>query len=661
MTNTLEIASAYAEAGLSVISIRPDGSKATFGEWKAFQSAIAGPDERRRMFSNGAGIGIIGGRVSGNLEIIDFDEPAYYERFLESLQAANGADLLARLPLVKTPRGFHLYLRCDTAIDGNQKLAQHLDENQKIKTAIETRGERGYVVAPGSPPACHPLNQTYEIICGDLCNIPTITADERQNLLATARTLDAYTEKKIEARKQERAADPTEGRPGDDFNMRATWPEILGPHGWKRISIKDDEEQWQRPDKAAPGISATTNYKSSGLFYVFSTNTMFEVNRGYSKFSVYAILNHNGDFQAAARELAGKGYGEAKQQPKADSQKPAGFQPPAHWEMMDYAHARTWNCKPLEPIIKGLGIFKGILILIAAQSQTGKSLLKQYLIRRMITGGLCFGKFSVEKIDKLLDLVLEDPSRRNRDRWLDQNEPDIEPGHAFAYFAPGFKLNDDNFFAHLEKKIESGFELIFIDTYQRATPGISSFNDEQQSVILHKLAELTRKYNVTIIIIDHIRKGDNGKRRREISIEDIKGTGGKAQNADTVILLERTSGKLKFTATSKDLDAPVGFLLDVAPQGSTGEKFTYAGDLEDMIGAQKQKGKENRERILQAIGEQWITREDLEKLVSMGRSTVAKHLSKLFDDGLLEKKGTGKAIYYRRPSVRDEKTLWTQE
>lgn len=368
------------------------------------------------------------------------------------------------------------------------------------------------------------------------------------------------------------------------------------------------------------------------------------------------------DPEAAAEELCRLAEAAPEWKPEdGEPEKPVGFQPPAHWRMLDFATVRDWQCSELQPIIKALGIFKGLLIFLAAQSQTGKTLLILYLIRHMISGQPCFGHFPVNAVSKLLYLVLEDPDRRIKDRWLDHSEPDIEPGRAIPYIAPGFKLNDDHCFSYLESLIQGGvYELVIIDTYQKATPGISSFNDEQQSLILHKLAELTRKHNVTIIILDHIRKGDSGKRRKEISIEDIKGTGGKAQNADTVILLERTGGKLKLTATSKDLDAPVGFLLDVAPQGSKGEKFTYAGDLEDLIGAQKLKGKENRNRIFDAIGGDWVTREDVEKVVKLGRSTVSKHLTALFEAGQLEQKGSGKAIYYRKPSVRDEKDLWTQ-
>jgi hypothetical protein len=64
-----------------------------------------------------------------------------------------------------------------------------------------------------------------------------------------------------------------------------------------------------------------------------------------------------------------------------DKQKQAGFQAPAHWIMADFATIRELECSPLYPIIKDLGIFKGSLIFMAAQSQTGKTLLILYLIR----------------------------------------------------------------------------------------------------------------------------------------------------------------------------------------------------------------------------------------------------------------------------------------
>src|SRR5207248_4509818 len=97
-------------------------------------------------------------------------------------------------------------------------------------------------------------------------------------------------------------------RPGDLFNRVASWEEILIPYGWELVRRVADKGEWRRPGKQGPGISATTNWNGSDLLYVFSTSTLFEPERGYSKFSAYALLNFGGDFVAAARALAAQGY-----------------------------------------------------------------------------------------------------------------------------------------------------------------------------------------------------------------------------------------------------------------------------------------------------------------------------------------------------------------
>src|SRR5262249_10204383 len=51
-------------------------------------------------------------------------------------------------------------------------------------------------------------------------------------------------------------------RPGDDFNRRATWREILEPGGWKVARIRDQVVHWTRPGKD-DGVSATSGYCES--------------------------------------------------------------------------------------------------------------------------------------------------------------------------------------------------------------------------------------------------------------------------------------------------------------------------------------------------------------------------------------------------------------
>jgi DNA-binding transcriptional ArsR family regulator len=653
----LSIANKYAEAGLSVIPIRADGSKQPVGEWKTFQNEIAGPDELRNMFSNGAGIGIIGGRVSGNLEIIDFDEPAYYERLSESLLASGGADLLERLPLVKTPRGFHLYLRCAAAIDGNQKLAQYLDGNQKIKTAIETRGERGYVIAPGSPAACHPLNRTYEMIRGDLRNIPAITADERQFLLATARELNSYTGRQAEEHRQEKTADPTGGPPGDDFNQRATWAEILGAHGWRRISTKGDVEEWQRPEKDGGGISATTNYKSSGLLYVFSTNTIFKTERGYSKFSAYTILNHSGDFQAAARELAGRGFGEEKKQKtKADPAKSAentGF------VLYDAGEIHSWPQEPLvwlcEPLIP-----KGGIGFMSAPPKDRKSLLTLDLALHLTQteARRWLGKFEVTPAN-VLYIAREDPLRRVQERALEicnsYQMPLPEPGRLQFLIRDRIHLTDEIHKQWLKETIrKGGFEVLVLDVINRMHPDLDEISAADMAKLVSILEELNRELGITILSDDHTRKpqGKNtGRDNQEPNPFDMKGSIAKYGCADFMICLARTpqDNRMHIYCENKDSDERPHFFVDVSPKGSSFPKFQYAGDVSRLAGDMKDVGAQNREKVFNALTEQgaWSAPKDISQRLSMSDSTVSKHLKTLFDAERIEKRGNSRNIQYR--------------
>jgi putative DNA primase/helicase len=89
----------YVDGGLSVIPVRLDGSKAPACEWQEFQVRQPMDKELRGwFFEGGSGIAIIGGRVSGNLERIDFDEPGIYEEFATLCSTCGYGELQAMPP-----------------------------------------------------------------------------------------------------------------------------------------------------------------------------------------------------------------------------------------------------------------------------------------------------------------------------------------------------------------------------------------------------------------------------------------------------------------------------------------------------------------------------------------------------------------------------------
>ena len=107
----------------------------------------------------------VGGKVSGNLEILDFDDPDAAKSWSDLLKKEGNSQLLETLPVVMTPTGgFHVYYRCEEPVEGDQKLAQKNGPDGQTEVMSETRGEGGYVVAPGSPRACHSSGRNFWIV-----------------------------------------------------------------------------------------------------------------------------------------------------------------------------------------------------------------------------------------------------------------------------------------------------------------------------------------------------------------------------------------------------------------------------------------------------------------------------------------------------------------
>lgn len=313
------LAGEYLAAGLSVLPAHREGKRAAVSRWKPYQEHLPTPAEVNAWFSNDHnGLCLITGRVSGHLEMIDFDLAGeLFEPWCESVRQ-HAPGLLDRLVIEKTPSGGrHVVYRCDSTVCGNTKLAQRKviapdsseveiagkryvprkDANGNwhvLLTMIETRGEGGLFL-------CDPT-QGYELVQGAFTNVPVITIEDRDVLLSAAWSLNEYSPEPVAASAPSNSG---ELRPGDDFNARGDIREVLRKHGWTLVKAGDNE-YWRRPGKTS-GWSATLK---NGVFYVFSSNASpFEPERSYAPFAVYTLLEHSGDYAAAASALRVDGYG----------------------------------------------------------------------------------------------------------------------------------------------------------------------------------------------------------------------------------------------------------------------------------------------------------------------------------------------------------------
>jgi hypothetical protein len=138
MTNSLlKNALAYQKRNLSVIPVKPN--KKSFIKWEEYQRRIAEPDEIRAWFKrwHDANIGIVTGKVSGNVGVIDIDDETGRHEINELLPDSY------LTPVSETPSGGeHIY----TVIPDGLSLSN----NVRIIPGCDFRGEGGYVVAPPS-------------------------------------------------------------------------------------------------------------------------------------------------------------------------------------------------------------------------------------------------------------------------------------------------------------------------------------------------------------------------------------------------------------------------------------------------------------------------------------------------------------------------------
>jgi P4 family phage/plasmid primase-like protien len=321
----------WVDAGCSVIPIKADGTKRPDGTWKAAQSVRANRDAATSYAHTHDGIGVVCGAVSGNLEMLELEGRAvtggYPQRLREACRDHGIEDVLDAITtgcLTHSPSGgYHMWYRVEGPARGNTKLArrpattEELAEkpDDRIKVLIETRGEGGFAVVPPSAGNVHPTGRPWTQHPGTSpANIPTITTEQRDTLHAVANLLDEMPVEPPPPAAISPVRDAATGggkRPGDDYNDRATWDEILTPHGWTKVRQFGPGYAWRRPGKTDDGISATTGQREDkDRLYVFTTSTEFEAEKPYDKFSAYVLLEHGGNWGDAARTLRKAGYGE---------------------------------------------------------------------------------------------------------------------------------------------------------------------------------------------------------------------------------------------------------------------------------------------------------------------------------------------------------------
>lgn len=326
------------DAGLCVLPIKADGTKRPAVSWMQYKVTRSTPAEHDDWFGGGRprGIAVVYGAVSGGVELLEFEGLAIREGVLNDVteimdaagpRIADAWHAILNGWVSESPSGGrHYRVRVEGGdVPGNTKLASRLaredeytDEDRQrlrerpnariVRVLVETRGEGGYGLVEPSGGTVHATGKPYVRLAGGPNNIPVLDAETMTAIRDHCRMLDQLPQPEAPKTAPRPAPPRHDGtlRPGDDFEARASWEDILRGV-FRPLSTRGSETYWGWADGVG-GVKATTGREHDRLF-VFATGSDFQAEVPYSKFGAYALLEHGGNHKAAARELARLGYG----------------------------------------------------------------------------------------------------------------------------------------------------------------------------------------------------------------------------------------------------------------------------------------------------------------------------------------------------------------
>jgi len=575
----LKTALEFAAEGISVVPVATDGSKRPgIASWKEYQERRARPDELLAWFNNAEGVGVICGAVSGNLEMLELEGRAVARKMhLDIAEIAKNSGLeslwlkLNNGYVETTPSGgLHWLYRIDGEVPGNTKLARRPGENGGIDVLAETRGEGGFVIVAPTNGTCHPSGGAWTQLIGGPSSIPTITRAERDALHNLFSIFDEIP--KVEYLAEEIKTKP-EGplTPGDDYNAKVSWNQILEPLGWTKLySTRDGVTAWRRPGKTE-GISATTNHGGTDKFYCFTTSSIFDANTSYSKFAAYTLIEHQGDFRAAAKALRQLGYGEIRelQTLNVPEYNPSGVQ--MHDEEGNVIVDSSWIPKEIgeyeleadvEPTMLkredgNFILYPGKINAIFGESESGKTWVALEAVRQELIAG-----------NTVFYIDFEDSARGILNRLKTLKTP-TERFKAFMYANPDSPHTPAISEALMATLAEFKPSLVVVDGVNAAMNlmGLDLEKNKDATEFSQKILRPLRAFGSGILTIDHVTKSKDSRGNYAI--------GAQAKRADidgvaVSVSVEQPFGRgidgaLSLTVTK---DRP-GFVRAICPDAKT--------------------------------------------------------------------------------------------
>ena len=506
----------YHEAGLKVIPFwnGTDGKKSFPDGYAKYRTAQSREDVEQLFLGMCSGVCLL---CTDGIEAIDIDvkhDPK--KTVLQQLrQGVEEFDIPLHGIVQKTKSdGWHIIYRCP-APEGNMKLARRRGEKEAM---IETRGNGGLLFIAPTP--------GYEVISGDLLHIPTVTQEGRDQLVKLCRHLDEPEPVAFTAHLPRESKDLSGLTPWKAFDGKVSVLELLEKHGWKVLRDMGDYIRMNRPGaKHSRGIDATI-IKNANLFYPFTSSEQFEPNKAYGPASVYAILEHGGNFSNAARDLYRQGYGD-----RIDKKAQAAAIKEELPELIKQTESYRFDLsrRLVEPkaLLTHIGEKhtqpiggRGMIGILTGHEKSGKSFVGGCIAASGISGGR-------EQLNLSLDL------ESGKMLWFDteQSAYFFNRVQRRIHFMAGAETNVQHYDAFLLRKFSPAQRIEIIEKLIYETPNLTAVmidgfvdlvadynNLEAVQEYIQRLMKWSDERQILILGVLHLNKGD-GKIRGHIGSE----------------------------------------------------------------------------------------------------------------------------------------------
>ncbi len=226
-------------------------------------------------------------------------------------------------------------------------------------------------------------------------------------------------------------------------------------------------------------------------------------------------------------------------------------------EKSDIIDGFVWGIRDLDILTNGIQTSR--LYVIAGLKKSGKTRFIIHLIRELYNGDVPIAFFSLEvpaydlyKMLKASFMGIEDTKLRSGTyRYLTKTEKELLVNITFEnsrlQIECGGSISIGQILAKIRTCASLGAKVIIIDYLQRINLDIKNKVNELESISI-QLANISRELNISVVLLSQLSNAAEGETP---TISHVKGSGGIAESADTIIILDNLSRKKKKPAKNK--------------------------------------------------------------------------------------------------------------